>query len=128
MRVPLAVVAVALAGGCAGPSSVSPWHEAERAVAPEAFAPGGLLVVETEDGWGNGDDVDHRHPFSLYDSEGRFIERFPNLYAHPVRVSPGRYIDVAQTPSGPRRVQAEVKPDRTTIVRTEDVRQGARVD
>ena len=128
MRTTLVSVAVTMMLGCAGPSSVPPWREGERAVAPETPEPAGLLVVETEDGWGSGDDVDQRHPFTLHDAEGRLIERFPNIYAHPVRVKPGRYVILAQTRSGARRIQAEVKQDRTTIVRTEDIRQGARVD
>jgi hypothetical protein len=77
---------------------------------------------------GSGDDVDLRHPFLLLDAEGRFVERYPNACAHPARVSPGRSIVAARTPSGARRVQAEVREDRTTIIRTEEIRRGARVD
>src|SRR5258706_11646920 len=118
----LAIFALLTGGfGCSLPPSSAPWKPEQTVVRPQAPSAGeprvqGRLVVETaETGTAENGKVPHA-TYYVFDSQGRYLDRFPNEYRVPVSLPSGLYVLVSRLPGSYRRVQVEIQDSRTTTV------------
>jgi hypothetical protein len=106
--------------GCSFPPPSAPWNENEKVIAPEMPAAKGYLVVETAI-IGNAENGRVPHaPYFVYDTQGRYLDRFPNANLVPISLRPGRYVVVSSVSGESRKVQVEIKEEMTTYITLKD--------